>query len=136
MSRYSQTSLDRLHTCEEPLIRLFELVVVTFDCTILEGVRTVEQQQKNIAKGVSKTMKSKHIPLVLGGKSKAVDAAPYPLQWPQKMKGNSPGETTRWMKEYGQFYLFGGYVLGIAESMNIKIRWGGDWDGDFQINDQ
>ena len=31
---------------------------------------------------------------------------------------------------------FSGYVLGIAQSMGIKVRWGGDWDSDFDLEDQ
>ena len=40
--------------------------------------------------------------------SKAVDVAPYPIDW------NDPD----------RFYHFAGYVRGIAEGMGIKIRWG------------
>jgi len=29
-----------------------------------------------------------------------------------------------------------GFVLGIAHMKGIKIRWGGDWDGDTKMNDQ
>ncbi|MFQ5990813.1 MAG: hypothetical protein ACE5NA_00110 [Nitrospiraceae bacterium] len=31
---------------------------------------------------------------------------------------------------------FGGFVLGVAEMMDIPIRWGGDWDGDRTFRDQ
>ena len=34
------------------------------------------------------------------------------------------------------FYYFGGIVRGIALEMGIRIRWGGDWDGDHTLNDQ
>ena len=58
----------------------------------------------------------------------AVDVAPYPLDW----------------KNIHKFYLFAGFVLGIVEAINanphlndkIKIRWGGDWDSDYDLNDQ
>ena len=52
--------------------------------------------------------------------SKAVDVAPYPIDW------NDPD----------RFYHFAGYVRGIAEGMGIKIRWGGDWNGNFDLKDQ
>ena len=31
---------------------------------------------------------------------------------------------------------FAGYVQGVAEQLGIKIRWGGDWDSDFDFKDQ
>ena len=50
----------------------------------------------------------------------AVDVCPYPIDWNNKER----------------FYHFAGYVKGIADSMGIKIRWGGDWDGDTVFDDQ
>lgn len=85
-------------------------------CTILCGQRTIEEQRALLAVRRSTTLDSKH----LRTPSLAVDAAPDPLDW----------EDTR------RFYYFGGFVLGIAESMGIAVRWGGDWDGDMQIKDQ
>jgi peptidoglycan L-alanyl-D-glutamate endopeptidase CwlK len=29
----------------------------------------------------------------------------------------------------------GGMLRGIGQSMGLKIRWGGDWDSDGDIND-
>ena len=33
-------------------------------------------------------------------------------------------------------YYFGGYVLATAEKLGLKVRWGGDWDGDRETKDQ
>ncbi len=52
--------------------------------------------------------------------SEAIDAAPYPIDW----------------DDLNRFYYFAGYVKGIANEMGIKIRWGGDWDGDTILDDQ
>lgn len=132
MYKFSENSRIQLESCHPELQRLFGQVINYRDCTILEGNRTTEQQRKNIERGVSKTMRSKHLHVP----SLAVDVAPYPLTWPKKPVNSGAAERTRWMKEYGSFYLFSGFVLGIAQSMNIKIRWGGDWDGDWEISDQ
>ena len=35
-----------------------------------------------------------------------------------------------------RFYLFAGFVKGIAAEMGIKLRLGADWDGDFTTRDQ
>jgi hypothetical protein len=29
----------------------------------------------------------------------------------------------------------GGMVRGIAKALNLKVRWGGDWDSDGEIKD-
>ena len=34
------------------------------------------------------------------------------------------------------FYFFGGYVVRTAEVLGIKLRWGGDWDSDYDLDDQ
>ena len=34
-----------------------------------------------------------------------------------------------------RFTLFAGFVLGIAKSMGINLRWGGDWDQDWTVKD-
>ena len=52
--------------------------------------------------------------------SLAVDVAPYPINWSDKER----------------FYFFAGYVKATADQMKIKIRWGGDWDGDTKVRDQ
>ena len=106
-----------------------------WDCSILDGGRSVATQRKNVAKKVSKTMFSKHLTVP----SIAVDVAPWPLHWPQ-----SPGIITRLfikaarklMKQWATFYDFAGYVLGTAHQMGLDLRHGGDWDMDRDIHDQ
>ena len=63
--------------------------------------------------------KSNHNVTEPNGKSLAVDVTPYPLDW----------------KDRERHTLFAGYVLATARSMGILLRWGGDWDMDFQVND-
>ena len=148
-NNYGATSLQRLATAHEQLQTLMKRVGENFPNTILEGERTVEQQEKNVAKGVSKTMNSKHV----RSPAEAVDAAPDPLAWPQtgKLKarissvaGQLTGEQEtevmalvgEYVKDVARWYYFGGFVLGTAEEMEIDIRWGGDWDGDRDLDDQ
>ena len=52
--------------------------------------------------------------------SLAVDVAPWPIDW----------------NDSHRFYHFAGFVLGIAAALNIRLRWGGDWDSDFDLRDQ
>ncbi len=146
---YGATSLQRLATVHPELQNLMKAVGEHFPNTILEGERTVEQQEKNVAKGVSKTMNSKHV----RSPAEAVDAAPDPLSWPQAAKllarvESVAGQLTDeqgaeimalvegYVREVARWYYFGGFVLGYAEELNVDIRWGGDWDGDRKLEDQ
>ena len=148
-NNYGATSLTRLATAHDELQRLMKRVGENFPNTILEGERTVEQQEKNVAKGVSQTMNSKHVRTP----AEAVDAAPDPLSWPQAAKLLSRIETVAgqltneqgaeimalvegYVREVSRWYYFGGFVLGTAEEMEIDIRWGGDWDSDRKLEDQ
>lgn len=128
MPHFSEKSLAQLNTCHADLRRLFLEAVKGFDCTVLEGKRSEAQQRANVAKGVSKTMQSKHV-YPLDGPALAVDVAPYPLNWPST-------KSKTYLKDVAMFYCFGGYVMGVAEQMGIDIRWGGDWDGDWALVDQ
>jgi peptidoglycan LD-endopeptidase CwlK len=118
MPSFSQRSKDRLATCHPDLIKLFNAVVKKHDCTILEGVRSDARQRELFAAGKSKLdgspgHRSKHQPTIEGW-SRAVDVAPYPIDW----------------KDRERFIHFAGIVLGYAESMGIDLRIGADWSGD------
>jgi hypothetical protein len=117
MPRFGKTSKKRLNTCEKELQDLFNEVIKHFDCSVLEGYRGEEDQNKYFKEGRSKVKfpRGRHN----SHPSNAVDVIPYPVSW---------DDTDR-------MYYFAGIVKGIALSMGIKIRWGGDWDGDTQVKD-
>ena len=117
MARFGKWSKDRLNTCHEDLIDLFNEVIKHFDCTILEGYRGQKLQDRYYNEGKSKVKypNGRHN----ASPSRAVDVVPYPVYC----------EATEIM------YFFAGFVKGIAESMEIKIRWGGDWDNDTEVKD-
>lgn len=94
-------------------------MVKWWDCTIIEGKRSEAQHLINLANGVSKTQKSKHV-YPLNAPSLAVDVAPYPIKW----------------NDISRFYAFGAAVVATARMMGIKVRWGGDWDSDRDFSDQ
>ncbi len=152
MSHYSTRSRTRLQTADVQLQLVFSEVDPRYPNTILEGRRTIEQQEKNVANRVSKTMDSLH----LEDPSEAIDAAPDPLSWPKLQQvldeisdaieaGHRTGVRkllTAYAKDLARWYHFGGYVQGTADQMRRhgeiqqKIRWGGDWDGDRDFTDQ
>lgn len=77
-----------------------------FDITILPStIRTIEEQKANVAKGVSWTMKSKHLT------GEAVDMAPYPVDW----------------KDLGRFATMAEHVFAASKELGIPVKWGGTW---------
>lgn len=61
--------------------------------------------------------------------SRAVDAGPYPHVWPQE------GTRDYW-KDWSRLYYFAGVVWAVAAAIDFRIRYGGDWDGNFNLKDQ
>jgi len=131
MPSFGQKSRSRLDTCHDNLRLLFEEVVKTFDCTIVSGHRTREEQAALYAQGRDKpgsvvTMRdgvvklSNHQGVDGEEPSLAVDAVPYPIDW----------------KDTERMVYFAGFVKGVAVRMGIKIRWGGDWDSDTETDDE
>lgn len=125
MPNFSKESDNKLKTCDIRLQILFNQVVRKYDCTVIEGHRSIKRQEElfNDKNRKTKVKHSKHNEKP----SLAVDISPYPI--PDKW-----GESNS--KEKSKFYHFAGYVKGMAEANNIKIRWGGDWDNDNDFNDQ
>lgn len=121
MPKFSKSSMRKLKQCDVRLQKIALKVVEKFDCTVVTGYRNRAEQNKAYKTGKSKLKypngKHNHFP------SKAIDLAPY-----VKGKGIS------WDKD--QCYYFAGYVVRVAEELGIKLRWGGDWDGDRDVNDQ
>jgi peptidoglycan L-alanyl-D-glutamate endopeptidase CwlK len=117
MPAFSDKSLSKLAACDPRLRRVFEVVVREFDCTILEGHRDQERQDRMVEEGKSQVRwpdgKHNTVP------SMAVDVAPYPVAWDDRERQT----------------LFAGYVLATAKAMGVDLRWGGDWDGDTEIRD-
>jgi len=118
MNKFGKRSLEQRQTLHPKLQKVVDEVIKTVDFTILEGVRSVERQKELVAKGMSKTMKSRHLP-DSNGKSRAMDLSPHPIDWENKER----------------FILFAGYVLGIAQQLGINLVWGGDWNKNFDIKD-
>ena len=117
MPSFSEASARRLAQCDPRLPRLFNEAVKHFDCTVITGHRGKAEQEEMVRTGRSKVHwpdgKHNTVP------SLAADVAPYPIDWEDRER----------------FTLFAGFVKGLAVSMGIKIRWGGDWDGDTEVLD-
>ena len=117
MPRFGTKSRGRLSSCHPDLQKVFNQVIKEIDCSILCGQRGEKEQNKAFDEGRSKVRfpDGRHN----ANPSNAVDVAPYPIDWEDRER----------------FNLFAGYVLGIADSMGIRLRWGGDWDRDWTVKD-
>ena len=113
MYRFGKKSKERLKGVDSNLVKVLNELIKIMDVTIIEGVRSKERQEQLLAQGKTKTKYSKHIT------GKAVDLAPYPINW----------------EDREMFHYMGGMLRGIGQSMGLKIRWGGDWDRDTELKD-
>jgi peptidoglycan L-alanyl-D-glutamate endopeptidase CwlK len=105
MPKFGKRSRKRLKGVDSKLVEVLNEVCKYFDITVIEGLRSQERQNELVAQGKSKTKFGKHV------QGKAVDIAPYPIDWNAR----------------DDFHYLGGFVLGIAASKGINVRWGGDW---------
>ena len=117
MPKFGKSSLKRLATCDKRLQRVFNEVIKYIDCSVLEGHRGEERQNKLCEEGKSKVRfpDGRHNAMP----SRAVDVTPYPVDWNDRERQT----------------LFAGFVLGLARGMGYTLRWGGDWDFDWEVND-
>jgi len=117
MPKFGKKSKEELSTCREELQEVFNEVIKTVDCSILEGNRHQTRQDALYEEGKTKVKypKGRHNALP----SFAVDVCPYPVDWSDRER----------------FHLFAGFVLGIAKSMDINLRWGGDWNQNWEVDD-
>ncbi len=118
VAEFGERSKKALETAHPRLRELFEEVVRTYDCAVLCGFRNEEDQEKAFTAGLSKARwpASKHNSYP----SLAVDVVPWPIDW----------------NDQRRFYHFAGYVLALARKAGIKVRWGGDWNGNMDFKDQ
>ena len=117
MAKFGKTSKKKLATCHEDLQKVFNEVIKHVDCSVIEGYRNEERQNRLFSEKKTKVRypNGRHN----SNPSRAVDVVPYPIDWNDRER----------------FHLFAGFVLGIAKSMGIVLRWGGDWNMNFEVDD-
>ena len=113
MYRFGKRSKERLKGVKPELVNVLNELIKIMDVQIIEGLRTEERQKELVSSGASKTKYSKHL------EGKAVDLAPYPIDW----------------EDRDRFHYMGGMIRGIAKQLNVNVRWGGDWDSDGETKD-
>lgn len=112
MFKLSKKSLSALTGVDRRLQDVVKLAIqyTTEDFFVNEGLRTKERQKELVASGASKTMRSKHLT------GHAVDLVPVPVN------GQIP-----W-KDDKKFKAIGDAMFKAAKELNVKIRWGKDWN--------
>lgn len=109
MPKLSQTSLKNLKGVHPDLVRVVERAIkeTEVDFRVGEGMRTKAQQAKNVAKGVSWTMNSRHLT------GHAVD-----------LLALISGKIT-W--SWAPYYKIAEAMKNAAKAEKVPIIWGGDW---------
>ena len=82
--------------------------ITEIDFTVIEGRRTLARQKQLVAKGASKTMRSRHLT------GHAVDIAPY------------VGGRIRW--DWPLYYPLAETIKQAARDVGVPVEWGGDWE--------
>jgi len=109
-----QASLKELAGVHPKLVAVVKraIQITTQDFSVHDGLRTMEEQKRYVATGVSKTMNSMHRTQP-DGYGHAVDLVPY-------INGK-----LRW--EWPAIYPIAVAVREAARELDVDIRWGGHW---------
>lgn len=122
MPRFSNYSKRQLATCDERLQRIAERAIEVVDFRVLEGHRGQEAQHAAFLSGTSK------LDWPFGNHnaspSRAFDFAPWPIDWSEKVTALS------------RFTMVAGVMLAYAHELGIKIRFGWDWNRNFDPRDE
>lgn len=126
MPKFSKQSRDKLNTCDKKLIKIFTKVIDRFDCTIICGHRTQDEQLQLFKQGRTlvdgKWIKTGKTVTNLDGykkvgrhnsyPSEAVDAVPYPIDW----------------NDLDRFKELSKVIKEVALEEGVELTWGGDWE--------
>lgn len=125
MTTFSKKSKERLLTCDPRLQRVLEMAIQYTDFTVLCGSRTPDEQFELFKQGREfsngkwvkvgstvtnidgKTKKSMHNYTP----SKAVDIAPYPIDW----------------NDLERFKSLAVVIKRCADACGVDLEWGGEW---------
>lgn len=144
MPRFGDRSESRLTTCRNEIQLVMREVVTIHDCTVLEGHRGKERQNKFY----NSTPQRSKVKWPDGAHnttpSNAIDIAPW---LPERGRGNEipwPVTPTDWndkdqrqayLRDWLQWSQFAGVVKAVAAKHGVELISGMDWDGDNDLAD-
>ncbi len=113
----------RLTGVTTDLIRLVLDVGAKRDIAVVQGARTIEEEQTDIDRGVSRLKDPRHsLHVIIPGErpfALAVDLAPWPINWADKQS----------------FIELGAFMKQRAAALGIEpFSWGGDWPHAFDFD--
>ena len=129
MFTFSERSLNNLKGVHPKLVAVVKraLELSPIDFTVLEGVRSQARQDELWAQGRTKpgavvtwVQTSGTHGIQADGYGHAVDLAPYPIDW----------------NNFERFDQLANVMFAAAKELDVKIRWGGDWDMDKIIHER
>ena len=130
MPSFGSTSRSRLVTCHPDLQKVFNEVIKHFDCSILHGHRTPEEQAGLYAIGRTVQLDRKPVTTKDGYNKLSMHN-----HWPSLAVDAVPYHRGLDFNDIDNIRYFSGFVMGVAASMGIDLRWGGDWDNDTETSD-
>ena len=113
----SRRHLDTLHPALRAVLE-DAMQLQLMDFAVICGHRGEDAQNEAFATGASKKRWPESIHNA--SPSKAVDVAPYPIDWNDSLA-------------FARLY---GIIEACAVQRGVRLRWGGDWDSDGESNDQ
>ncbi len=112
MAKLSDASIRKLATCDTRIQMIVKEAIKVMDFSVLCGHRSSEEQDDLFRQGLSKkaagTSKHNIFP------SLAIDIAPFPIDF----------------KDRDRYMFMAGVMFTMANRLSMKLRWGGDWNGD------
>lgn len=112
--KLSQRDITRLAKAHPDLKKIVARAadITTIPFVVLQADRTLAQQKANVAKGVSWTMRSRHL-IGADGMVYAVDIAP------------TVGGQVSW--SWPLYYKLAPIMKQAAKDVGVPVEWGGDW---------
>ena len=106
----TERDLSRLAGVNPDLVRVIQraAAITTMPFTVLEGLRTLDRQEKLIEQGASKTLDSRHLT------GHAVDIAPL----------DDAGKVSWHWPLYHRLAVI---IKRAAQDEGVPVEWGGDW---------
>lgn len=122
MATFGSASETQLATVDDRLVRVCRAAILYYDFSVVEGHRDQAAQHADFVKGVSKLdwPNGRHNAVP----SRAVDLAPFPIDWSESQL------------PHVRFGILAGVMKVCAQQLGTKIRWGADWNRNFDPRDE